>query len=146
MPCMSYDTNWASSSSDSDIKRLKKEADKLARIACEALTELEKAGKADFLILKNDELREWWESHKEADRKEKARVAEKERRERVRQEALDRLTDEEKELLGLKRPAAKKHKKYSDPTPVNVWDDKEENLEYMLDELRASYNSIMKGK
>ena len=113
MPCMSYDTNWASSSSDSDIKRLKKEADKLARIACEALTELEKAGKADFLILKNDELREWWEAHKEADRKEKARVAEQERRERVKREALDRLTDEEKELLGLKKPAPKKHKKFS---------------------------------
>lgn len=140
MPCMSYDTNWAHGSNDSDVRRLKKEADKLARIACEALTELEKAGKADFLILKNDELREWWEAHKEADRKEKARVAEKERRERVKQEALDRLTDEEKELLGLKRPEAKKHKKAASPT--NVWDEVEE-VEYMIDELKSAYDSIM---
>jgi hypothetical protein len=139
---MSYDTNWASGSSDSDIKRLKAEADKLARIACEALTELEKVGKADFLILKNDELREWWEAHKEADRKEQARIAEAERRERVRKEALSRLTDEEKELLGLKKPTVKKHKKIDSPTG---WGDPEE-IEYMVDDFRSAYNAIMKRK
>lgn len=145
MPCQSYTSNWASDSTDRDVQRLKAEADKLARIACEALTELEKAGKADFLILKNDELREWWEAHKEADRKEKARVAEKERQERVKQEALDRLTDEEKELLGLKKPAAKRHKKFNNP---NVWDDPNEveEIEYILDDLKQSYNLIMKRK
>ena len=113
MPCMSYDTNWANSSSDSDVKRLKEEADKLARIACAAMTELEKMGKEDFLILKNEEVGQWWAKHKEADRKEQERIAEKARKERVKAEALARLTDEEKELLGLKKPAAKKHKKYS---------------------------------
>ena len=113
MPCMSYDTNWANDSSDRDIKRLKAEADKLARIACAAMTELEKMGKEDFLILKNEEVGTWWAAHKEADRRERERVAEIERKERVKKEALDRLTDEEKELLGLKKPAAKKHKKYS---------------------------------
>ena len=45
MPCQSYESNWAHSSSDSDVRRLKKEADKLARIACKALTELIKHGK-----------------------------------------------------------------------------------------------------
>lgn len=112
MPCQSYDTNWAETSNDRDIKRLKKEADKLARIACAALTELEKDGKADFLILKNDELREWWTAHKEADRKEQARLAEIERKRLIKEEALARLSDEEKEVLGLaktKKPRAKKN-------------------------------------
>ena len=142
---MSYDTNWAHNSSDNDVRRLKKEADKLARIACAAMEELEKMGKEDFLILKNEEVGQWWAKHKEADRAEKARIAEKERRERVKKEALDRLTDEEKELLGLKKPAAKKHKKFSSS---NSWDesDEVEEIEYMLEDLRSSYNSLMKGK
>lgn len=101
MPCMSYDTNWAHGSSDSDVRRLKKEADKLARIACAAMTELVKHGKADFLVLQNDELREWWEAHQEADRKEREREARAQKRKEIREQALARLTEEEKEALGL---------------------------------------------
>lgn len=103
MPCMSYDTNWAKSSSDRDIKALKKEADKLARIACRALQALEDMGKEDFLLLKDDEIRVWWAAHKEADRA--AREAEQARQERkeAKERLLARLTDEEKALLGLKK-------------------------------------------
>ena len=101
MPCMSYESNWAHDSNDRDVKRLKKEADKLARIACAAMEELIKHGKADFLVLKNDELREWWEQHQIDDRKERERVAEVERRKRIKTEALNRLSEEEKEILGL---------------------------------------------
>jgi hypothetical protein len=138
---MSYDTNWAHSSSDSDVRRLKKEADKLARIACAAMTELEKMGKEDFLILKNEEVGHWWASHKEADRKERERVAELERRERLKKEALDRLTDEEKELLGLKKPIVKKNKKVKNS---NAWDDPDvEEIEIMLEDLKSAYDSIM---
>ena len=141
MPCMSYDTNWAHSSSDSDVRRLKKEADKLARIACAAMTELEKMGKEDFLILKNEEVGHWWAAHKEADRKERERVAELERRERLKKEALDRLTDEEKELLGLKKPIVKKNKKVKNS---NAWDDPDvEEIEIMLEDLKSAYDSIM---
>jgi hypothetical protein len=53
-------------------------------------------------VLKNEEVRTWWEEHVRADRAEKARIAEQERKDRVRAEALARLSDEEKELLGLK--------------------------------------------
>jgi hypothetical protein len=138
---MSYDTNWAHSSSDSDVRRLKKEADKLARIACAAMTELEKMGKEDFLILKNEEVGHWWAAHKEADRKERERVAELERRERLKKEALDRLTDEEKELLGLKKPIVKKNKKVKNS---NAWDDPDvEEIEIMLEDLKSAYDSIM---
>lgn len=108
MPCMSYDTNWASDSSNREVRKLKAEADKLARIACKAMAALEEEGKADFLMLKDDELRAWWKKHKEDDAREKARVAEKERKERVKAEALARLSSEEKELLGLEKPSPKK--------------------------------------
>lgn len=102
MPCMSYDTNWASSSNDRDIKRLKEEADKLARIACKAMTELVKSGHADFLVLKDDEVREWWDKHQEDDRKAQEAKAERARRAKLKKDALAKLSDEEKKILGIK--------------------------------------------
>ena len=103
MPCMSYDTNWARSSNDRDIKVLKREADKLARIACKALQALEAMGKEDFLLLKDDEVRLWWAEHKEADRAAREAEEEKQRRKEAKERVLARLTDEEKILLGLKK-------------------------------------------
>lgn len=104
MPCRDYESDDGYSMRE----HYKEQCDKLARIACAAMEELERQGKEDFLILKNEEVAQWWVKHKEADRKEKARLAEIERRERIKQEALARLTDEEKELLGLKKPKRKK--------------------------------------
>lgn len=104
MPCMSYESKWASGSNDRDIKRLKKEADKLARIACKAMTELVKSGHADFLVLKDDEIRDWWEKHQEADRKAQEAQLEKERRAQVKKEALAKLSDDEKRVLGIPVP------------------------------------------
>ena len=150
MPCMSYDTNWANDSSNSDVKRIKAEADKLARIACAAMTELERMGKEDFLILKNEEVGHWWASHKEADRKEQERIAEKARKERVKAEALARLTDEEKELLGLKKTAVKKHRKFPISKEVVMdYDDWAKEVEYteeLIEDLKENYLKIVKGK
>ena len=150
MPCMSYDTNWAHDSNDRDVKRLKAEADKLARIACAAMTELEKMGKEDFLILKNEEVGHWWAAHKEADRKERERVAEKARKERVKAEALSRLTDEEKELLGLKKTAAKKHRKFPVSKElvydIEAWQQEVEYTEELIEDLKESYLQITRGK
>lgn len=101
MPCQSYDSSWDSGSDQRKIRELKKQADMLARIACKALTELEKNEIEDMLLLQDDEVRTWWQEHKEADRKEQARLAEKERRERVRAEALAKLSTEERQILGL---------------------------------------------
>lgn len=114
MPCMSYDSNWANSSSDSDVRRIKREADKLARIACKALQELENNGIEDMLLLKDDETREWWTKHKEADRKAREKREKEERRERVKAEALAKLSEEEREVLGI--AGSKKHKKASKVT------------------------------
>jgi hypothetical protein len=99
---MSYESNWASDSNDRDIKRLKSEADKLARIACKAMTELVKSGHADFLILKDDEVREWWDKHQEDDRKAQEAKAERARKAKLKKDALAKLSDEEKKILGIK--------------------------------------------
>jgi hypothetical protein len=118
MPCQSYDNEWNDGSSERKIRELKKQADMLARIACKALAELEKNEVEDMLLLKDDEVRTWWKKHKEDDAREQARVAEAERKERVKAEALASLSDEAKELLGLKKPAPKK--KFSN---IGVWDE-----------------------
>lgn len=102
MPCRDYESdNWRSIDNSEEVRRLKKQADMLARIACKAMDTLEENEIADLLLLKDDEVRLWWLKHKEADRKERERVAERERRAKAKAEALAKLTDEEKELLGL---------------------------------------------
>ena len=101
MPCRDYESDDYAYSQES--AQLKKQADRLARIACKAMTALEKDGHADFLLLEDDEVREWWAEHQEADRAEKAKVAEKARRAQIKADVLNRLTDEEKLILGLKK-------------------------------------------
>ena len=146
MPCRDYESDNGYSRAD----EYKRQCDKLARIACAAMEELVRQGKADFLVLKNEEVREWWEAHVKADRAEKARVAEQERRERIKREALDRLTDEEKELLGLKKPSPKKHKKHSPKEPDVVMDynewAKEEEIEDMVKNLNKTYLEVTEAK
>lgn len=102
MPCQSYDSSWDVGDDDRrKIRELKKQADMLARIACKALTELENNKIEDMLLLRDDEVRVWWKKHKEDDAREQARVAEAERKKRVKEEALAKLSTEERELLGL---------------------------------------------
>lgn len=125
MPCRDYESDNGFEMRE----HYKAQCDKLARIACAAMEELVKQGKADFLVLKNEEVRTWWEAHVEADRKEKARIAEKERRERVKREALDRLTDEEKELLGLAPKVKKTQRK------TKIEEDKEEAYEMYAEDV-----------
>jgi len=101
MPCQSYDSSWDSGDDRRKIRELKKQADMLARIACKALAELENNKIEDMLLLRDDEVRVWWKKHKEDDAREQARVAEAERKKRIKEEALAKLSSEERELLGL---------------------------------------------
>jgi hypothetical protein len=94
---MSYDDDPGYSE-----RQWKAKTDKLARIACRAMAELEKQGRADFLMLDNQEVREWWIAHKEADAQAQAAREEKKRREQVKKDALAKLTTEEKKVLGIK--------------------------------------------
>ena len=127
MPCQSYDNSWDDGSDQRKIRELKKQADMLARIACKALTELEKNEIEDMLLLRDDEVRLWWKKHKEDDAREQARLAEIERKKRVKEEALARLSDEEKELLGLKKPDPKNkfNNRVVHPKPKVVWEDED---------------------
>ena len=108
MPCQSYDNEWDRGSDERKIRELKAQCDRLARIACKAMTELERNEVEDLLLLQDDEVRTWWKKHKEDDAREQARLAEIERKKRVRAEALARLSAEEQEVLGLAPPARPK--------------------------------------
>ena len=80
MPCRDYESaSYSSPNASWEYKDLQKQNDRLARIACKAMTELVAQGKADFLVLRDDEVREWWEKHQEADRKAQEAEAEKRR-------------------------------------------------------------------
>lgn len=102
MPCQSYESNWARDSNDAEVKKLKKEADKLARIACAVLTQLEEAGQEDFVLLKNKEVRAWWEQHKIDDAKEAKKKERLAYRKKLKEDALAKLSTEEREILGIK--------------------------------------------
>jgi hypothetical protein len=103
MPCRDYeDDHRVHDAYDSEIRALKKQNDRLARIACKAMTELEKDGHADFLLLEDDEVRTWWAKHKEADAKAKAEREETARLALVKKEALAKLSAEERKVLGVK--------------------------------------------
>ncbi len=106
MPCRDYETSYNGPSYNET--RLKEQCDRLARIACKAMTALEKDGHADFLLLKDEEVREWWLKHKEADRirqeeeaRKRAEAAEKKRLKKIKKDLIDRLTDDEKKALGI---------------------------------------------
>jgi len=111
MPCQSYDSSWDRHDDDRDkIRELKKQADMLARIACKALSELEENKIEDMLLLRDDEVREWWQKHKEDDRKAREAREARERRAAKKSAALAKLSEEEKELLGLAKPKTKSSK------------------------------------
>jgi uncharacterized membrane-anchored protein len=105
MPCRSYEDDYRTGSPTESwqYKELKANNDKLARIACKAMSELVKSGYADFLVLKDDEVREWWEQHQAADLKAQNEKAEKDRLAKARKDALAKLTPEEKKILGIKK-------------------------------------------
>lgn len=120
MPCRDYGSdNWGRGGGDNDptnswqYTELKKRTDMLARIACKAMDELEENNIVESILLKDDETREWYIAHKEADRKEAKNLALKEEKARLarivkaeetrlRNNALAKLTVEEKKALGIR--------------------------------------------
>lgn len=107
MPCRTYDDDYRTVPDPATLEKL----DRLSRIACKALTELEKYedGGLETLILKDPEVAEWWKAHKEADRKAQAEAAEKRKKAaekaamtRKKNEIKARLTPEELKILGVK--------------------------------------------
>lgn len=80
-----------------------KKIDMLTRLLCEACQMLD--DKVDEVGTTHDprsrELQNWWAAHKMADLKRKAAEAKEERRDKLRREALAKLTEEERQVLGL---------------------------------------------
>ena len=97
-----YYKDFTSRDSDSAYS-LKKKCDQLAGIAHIALQTLEDNDIADFVLLKHDDIRDWWKERKlEVQRQQEATEA-RARRAELRLRALARLTEEEKEALGLRK-------------------------------------------
>ena len=59
-------------------------------------------GQGDFLLLRDDEIREWWESVTKERKRIQRQEAERRRRAEVRERALNKLTAEERKILGIK--------------------------------------------
>lgn len=115
MPCLSYDTQWVHEPSRASRKTveviaLKAECDRLARIACNAITALEKLD-PELKTFKDRDSRKWWSDHKKADA---ARIAKEEKEkskleaeEKLRKHALAKLTPEEIKAFGLDKKGKK---------------------------------------
>lgn len=88
---------------DEDDTYTRSENIKFEKFAKEAMGALVEAGIADFVLLKNDKLRKWWQ---DVVKKELAAQAKREaiqRKAELKEQALAKLSDEEKEALGLIR-------------------------------------------
>lgn len=71
--------------------------------AKEAMRGLVEHGVADFVLLKNDKLRTWWQVVVKAEQIEQAKREAAEHKRQLKEQALAKLSDEEKEALGLHR-------------------------------------------
>ncbi len=69
--------------------------------AKEAMHELAKAGIADFVLLKNDKLRTWWQQVLKEELAEQVKKDAIAHKKQLKEQALSKLSDEEKEALGL---------------------------------------------
>ena len=124
MPCRDYEDTpqyqvEQNQQNRSEIKRQKEKLDMLSRIACKALSTLEQIQVAHHVgtvyrevvdtVLNDNEVLFWWPEHKRLDAEEQDKLRAKEQKradnlEKARKKAvlLSRLTQEEKDLLGLK--------------------------------------------
>lgn len=104
-----YDsTPWDFDNNEDDVEYYRKKKDKIvvsakefeefAKVAMRELT----ANKIDiFVLLKNDKLRDWWNGVLKEELAEQLKKEAEERRKQVKEDALAKLSDEEKEVLGL---------------------------------------------
>lgn len=81
----------------------KEKLDKVTRLLCALCKHIEDYEGVGIYIsnVENGELKTWWEAHKKADAKRETEEAEDRRRQKVRNYALNKLTQEEKDLLRI---------------------------------------------
>ena len=73
-------------------------------IARKVMIELVKAGYADFLLLRDDDVRNWWDKIYRGVRAKFERHQEKVRVYNIKLEAYNRLTAAERKILGIRKP------------------------------------------
>jgi len=98
-----YYKDFGTSLSNDSVYSLKKKCDQLAGIAHIAMETLEENGMADFVLLKHDDIRDWWTERKLEIARRQVEAELRARKAEIKARALARLTDEEKEALGLKK-------------------------------------------
>lgn len=106
MPCRDYETLGESYRSDR-IDALEIQNNRLARIACEAMTELTKVKNLKGSGMTAETI-EWWIAHQKADKAEQERLAkEKEHNKQLaikaqkRKDMIKAMSKEQREILGL---------------------------------------------
>lgn len=104
-----YEQGWPDAFKESKQTPKKVKQHNHKAIAEKVMRELARNHLEDFVILQNDDVREWWTEIIEEDKRKAAEIAAKEaareaREEKARRKAeiLSRLTDEEKKILGVK--------------------------------------------
>ena len=98
MPCRD---DWDSADQLAEYQR---KVDRLTRMLCGLCKEVDAVQDAELsmeLIDRVPNLRKWWKGHQAADRKREARERAERERGRKIGIALAKLTDEERELLGI---------------------------------------------
>lgn len=94
MPCRDWEDGFRTDEGYSAAK-----VDKLTRMLCYLCNAVQiNDGR---LIKANKELSDWWKEHRVADAKRRKAEADKLAKQKLKQAALAKLTDEEKRVLGL---------------------------------------------
>lgn len=74
------------------------------KIARKVMVELVKAGRSEFLLLRDDEVNQWWGKLYSGVREKFEKYKEKVRIYEIKLEAYERLTKEERKILGIRKP------------------------------------------
>lgn len=81
---------------------------KTERISRKIMIELLKAGRAEFLLLRDDEVASWWNKIYSGVHEKFAKHQEKIRVYNVKLEAYNKLSADERKVLGIRKPAKPK--------------------------------------
>lgn len=81
---------------------------KQEKIARKVMIELIKAGYADFLLLRDDEVRDWWDKIYNGVYKKYEAYQEKLRVYEIKLNAYEKLTAEQRKVLGIRKPTKPK--------------------------------------
>lgn len=96
MPC--YVTGSAEGDARLSAREAQQRATLAARVACEALSLLEQGSYVEVL---SEEAQVWWAQHKLVDEQRRKSESAEAEKERLREAAISKLSDEERKALGL---------------------------------------------